>query len=334
MRIIRKDNKGEAITIAAFFVLFAAVAITFQIFEPTFLTWDSVTTMLKTGATTAIAALGLTFVIVVSHSDISFYMTSCFSSMFMAWLISLKIHPIIAVAGGLLMGFIWGGISGIAVGKFKLPDIISTIAIGSIAFGAAYVFSDGAFIYEEFHTSGIINLSEHRFLGITVSVWIMLVLYIIAYFALDRSKIGRWFYSTGANKRAAFFSGVRVNQVIIAAFIVSGVLAALAAIIYDAAQGQGNVKIGMNFLMPCFSAIYIGWSVFKKPCVIGTFFGALISTVITTGFTVMSIPYYYSDLTMAGVLILAIGLSKMQFKSKESDIAKPDDKAEGQVAQA
>ena len=314
----KRGISSESFTIVAFFVLFAAVCGVFQAFAPSFLTPDSITTMLKTGATTAIAALGLTFVIVVNHSDISFYMSCCFSSMLMAWLIAKGIHPALAVAGGLAAGVFWGAVSGMAVGKFKLPDIISTIAIGSIAFGAAYIFSDGAFIYDNFHTSGIILLSEGRFLGVNVSVWIMLLLYAAAYMLLERSKYGRQFYATGANKKAAFFSGVRVNRVIIAAFIISGLLAAMAAIIYDAAQGQGNVKIGLNFLMPCFSAIYIGWSVFRKPCVVGTFFGALLSTVITTGFTVLSIPYYWSDLTMAVVLIVSIGLSKVEFKPKET----------------
>jgi ribose/xylose/arabinose/galactoside ABC-type transport system permease subunit len=310
-----RQNIGETFTIIVFFVLFIAVCLVFQFFAPTFLTPNSIVTMLKTGATTAIAALGLTYVIVVNHTDISFYMTCCFSSMFMAWLVSKDVHPVIAVSAGLVTGAAWGAISGLAIGKFKLPDIISTIAIGSIAFGAAYVFSDGAFIYTNFHTSGMILLSEYRFLGMTVSVWIMLFLYITSWILLDHTGFGRSFYATGANKKAAFFSGIRVNKVVITAFIVSGSLAAFAAIIYDAAQGQGNVRIGLNFLMPCFSAIYIGWSVFRKPCVIGTFFGTLLATVITTGFTVLSIPYYWSDITIACVLLLAIGLSKLNIEN-------------------
>jgi ribose/xylose/arabinose/galactoside ABC-type transport system permease subunit len=310
-----QKNISEIFTVIAFFVLFVAVCLVFQFFAPTFLTPNSIVTMLKTGATTAIAALGLTYVIVVNHTDISFYMTCCFSSMLMAWLISREVHPVIAVTAGLVTGAAWGAVSGLAVGKFKLPDIISTIAIGSIAAGAAYVFSDGAFIYTNFHTSGMILLSEYRFLGVTVSVWIMLFLYVASWVILDHTSFGRSFYATGANKKAAFFSGMRVNKIVIIAFIVSGILATLAAIIYDAAQGQGNVKIGLNFLMPCFSAIYIGWSVFRKPCVIGTFFGTLLATVITTGFTVLSIPYYWSDITMACVLLLAIGFSKLNLEN-------------------
>ncbi len=307
---------NEAFTIIAFFVLFTAVCLVFQLLRPTFLTLNSITTMLKVCSSTAIAALGLTFVIVVGRSDISFYMSCCFAGMFMAWLIKSGLHPLVAIAGGLVAGAVWGLVSGLAVGKFKLPDIISTIAIGSIAFGMAYLFSDGAFIFTNFATSGITSLSEYRFLGITVSVYIMLALYVLAYIVLEKSKFGREFYAVGSNQKAAFFSGVHVNRILIAAFVVSGTLAALSAMISNAAQGQGNVKIGLNLLMPCFSAIYIGWSVFRRPCVVGTLFGSLLATVITTGFTVLNIPYYWSDLTMALILIAAIGLSKIEFKPK------------------
>jgi ribose/xylose/arabinose/galactoside ABC-type transport system permease subunit len=309
-----KINLNELWTVIAFFVLFMAIFLVFQFFNHTFLLPNSIVTMLKTGSINAIAALGLTYVVIVSHSDMSFYQTSCFSAMTMAFLISLGINPFVSVLAGIVSGIIWGLIPGLAVGKFKLPDMISTIAIGSIGFGAGYVFSDGAIIYGNFHTSGIINLSEYRFLGVTISVWIMLILYVISWFILDRSKIGRACYATGSNKKAAFFSGVNVNGIVIAAFVISGAFAAIAAMIYSAAQGQGLVKIGLNFLMPCFSAIYIGWSVFRRPCVIGTFFGVLLSTVITTGFTILSIPFWWSDMTIACVLLLAIGLSKVELK--------------------
>ncbi len=321
MKNSKERITAESITIIAFLVLFAGILITFQALEPSFLGVRSLSTMLKTGASIAIAALGLTFVIIVNHSDISFYMSCCFSGMFMAWLIAKGLHPVIAIFGGLVAGAAWGSVSGFAVGKLKLPDIITTIAIGSIAFGCAYVFSDGSFIFDNFMTSGITNLSEFQILGVTVSVYIMLVLYIFAFIVLEKSKYGRNFYAVGANKKSAFFSGIQVNKYIIIAFIISGTLAALAAMITNASQGSGNVKSGLNLLMPCFSAIYIGWSVFRKPCVIGTLLGAFLATVITTGFTVLSIPYYYSNLTQAGILIFSIALSKMDF-SKTTSIKK------------
>ncbi len=208
-----------------------------------------------------------------------------------------------------------GAVSGLSVGKFKLPDKISTIAIGSIAFGAAYVFSDGTFIYENFMDSGIRNLSEFKLMGLQVPIYIMLCLFVVSFIILEKSRFGRDFYAVGYNKKAAFFSGVSVVKVIVIAFIVCSVFAAMSTMISTAAQGNGNVKIGLNLLMPAFTSTYIGWSVFGKPCVHGTFLGALFTTVMTNGFIVINVPFYYADLVIAFVLILAILISKIDISS-------------------
>jgi ribose transport system permease protein len=92
-------------------------------------------------------------------------------------------------------------------------------------------------------------------------------------------------------------------------------LASVSAMISTAAQGNGNVKIGLNLLMPSFSSIYIGWSIFRRPCVLGTFLGALLTTVMTSGFIVVNVPYYYADLIIAFVLIFAILLSKVDLSA-------------------
>lgn len=301
----------ELITIVGFAILFIIMIAFFQSKNSSFLSGVSIQNMIKTVAPIAIAALGLTYVIIIGYADISFYMTSCFSAMFMAWLIQEGFHPLIAIVGGLIAGVAWGLISGLSVGKYKLPDKISTIAIGSIAFGAAYIFSDGTFIYDNFMDSGISNLSEYKLMGLQVPIYIMLFLFVLSFIILEKSSVGRDFYAVGFNKKSAFFSGVAVVRVIVIAFIVCSVFAAMSTMISTAAQGNGNVKIGLNLLMPAFTSTYIGWSVFGKPCVHGTFLGALFTTVMTNGFIVINVPFYYADLVIAFVLILAILISKV-----------------------
>ena len=305
----------ETITILGFSILFIIMLTIFQVMNHSFLSSISILNMAKTVAPIAIAALGLTFVVITGYADISFYMTSCFSAMFMAWLIKGGFHPVIAIIGGLIAGVAWGLVSGLSVGKYKLPDKISTIAIGSIAFGAAYIFSEGTFIYDNFMDSGISNLSEYKILGLQIPIYIMLFLFVVSFIVLEKSKFGREFYAVGFNKKSAFFSGVNVVRVIVIAFVVCSVFATMSTMISTAAQGNGNVKIGLNLLMPAFTSTYIGWSIFGKPCAHGTFLGALFTTVMTNGFIVINVPFYYADLVIACVLILAILISKVDVSS-------------------
>lgn len=310
---------SDRLPVILFALLFVAVLTTFQILQPQFLSMGNILNIAKSVSTTVIAAVGLTFVIVIAHSDISFYMTACFCGVLMAWLVSKGWHPVPAIFMGAAAGAVWGTCSGVAVGKFKLPDIITTIAIGSIGFGLGYVFSDGAFIMENFIEARTHMLSEMYILGIPLPVYIMLAVVLLSYYLLERSKFGRSFYAVGATEKAAYLSGVNVNKVVIVVYVICGTLAAIASMIMTARQGYGNVKITMNLLMPCFTAVYIGMSVFKKPCVVGTFFGALLVTVISTGFTSINIPFYWSNLVTGLVLIAAIMLSKITIGRGKTD---------------
>lgn len=313
----RKLFSAENLPLILFALLFAAVVITFQILQPSFLSLDNIINIAKSVSTTVIAAIGLTFVITIARSDISFYMTACFDGVLMAWLVSKHWHPVAAILVGAAAGVLWGSISGLAVGKFKLPDIITTIAIGSIGFGLGYIFSDGAFIMENFIEARTHMLSEMRILNIPLPVYIMAVIMLLAWYLLEKSRFGRGFYAVGATEKTAYLSGINVNKVIIAAYVICGVCAAVASMIMTARQGYGNVKITMSILTPCFTAVYIGMSVFKRPTILGTFLGALLVTTISTGFTSINIPFYWSNLVTGFVLITAILLSKVNAGGKK-----------------
>ncbi len=313
IRRMRAQLGTDKLPIILFAVLFTAVLATFQLLQPTFLSSANIINMAQSVSTTVIAAIGLTFVIAIARSDISFYMTCCFCGVLMAWLVSLGWHPLPAI----LAGAAWGLVSGIAVGKLKLPDIIATIAIGSIAFGLGYIFSDGAFIMTNFIEAKTHYLSQYQLISIPLPVYIMAVIMALSYYLLERSKFGRSFDAIGATEKAAYLSGVNVNRTIILAYVICGTYAAIAALIMTVRQGYGNVKIGMNILIPCFTAVYIGMSVFKRPCIVGTFFAALLVTAISTGFTSINIAYYWSNLVTGIVLIGAILLSKVNLRERK-----------------
>jgi ribose/xylose/arabinose/galactoside ABC-type transport system permease subunit len=196
-----------------------------------------------------------------------------------------------------------------------MNDMVTTIGTGFIAFGTAYLYSKGSFIYDNFLTSGITEINNANWFYVPFPIILMVGLYLISYLILSRSKFGRNFYATGSNRIAAIFSGVRVVPYIIIAFVICSGLTSLAAIMTTSAQGVGNVKASINFLMPAYAAVYIGISVFKKASVIGTFFGALFTSVMLNGFTLMAMPFYLSDLIIAVSLIIAIMLSKIDWTS-------------------
>lgn len=300
-----------------FAVIFALVIIVFTSLNKNYITLHNLSTILKHVSVVAIAALGLTFVVTVDHIDISFYLVACFSAMLMSWLISIGLSAFLAILIGLISAAFFGFLAGVAVGVVRLPDIIITIAIGTIAFGCAYLFSDGMKIYANFKTSGINFLNDGKILGIPTPVFFMFLLYLIAYIVLGRTKLGTFFYATGSNKTASRFSGINTVAIIVMAFMVCVIFTSFAGMINTASKGNGEVKTALTFLMPCYSAVFIGKAIFKRPCVLGTLLGALLVQMMSNGFTIINLPYYIGDLMTSCLLVLALLISTLNHNTSK-----------------
>jgi ribose/xylose/arabinose/galactoside ABC-type transport system permease subunit len=300
---------GSVMTKLGFAIIFIAVITTFSILNPSFFTLRYFLAMIKNVAIIAIASIGLTYVIAVKHTDLSFYLTAGFSAMFMSWLLQIGFSVPAAVLTALAGSLVFGMASGLAVGVARLPDIISTIAIGVIAFGCSYLFSNGQKIYV--NKSNISFLNDGSIIGIPTPVFFTIVLYIIFYILLEKTKYGTYIFSTGTNRIAARFSGISTNKIIVFTYILSTLFASFSGMISTASRGNGDVMTTANFLMPCFTAVFIGSAIFKRPNLLGTFLGAFLVRMMTDGVLLVGIPYYIGDLMTSILLIISLLVSKL-----------------------
>ena len=308
--------KPETISSVLFMMVLVAVIVIFASKSEYFLTKTNLLRAFKNMANISLVSLGLTFVVAVGYSDMSFHFVSCFAAMTMSYFIGEGYSPITAIILGVLSGAIFGVVDGIAVGVYQLPDMIATIGIGSAAWGMAYLYSGGNYIYKNFLNSGIINFSDGKWHEISYPIIYMIILYGLGYILLHRTRYGRGFYATGSNRVAAAFSGIRTKRYVIAAFILCVALASFANMIRTAAQGNGNVKGGLVLLMPAYASVFVGMSVFRKPTVIGTFLGSFLISIMQNGFTLLAARFYIMDLIVGATLIIAIIISRTEFKLK------------------
>lgn len=319
----KKIISDNARPVIIFLALTVFIILIFGQANSAFLSIRNLYTLLKHVSINGICALGLTFVIAAGHVDMAFPRIGCLAGMTTSHLIAIGQGPILSILAGVLVGLVFGLVNGIAIGKYKMPDMVVTIGTGFIAYGLGYLYSGGARIFKNFLKSGILNFNNAKYIGLPLPVIVTAVLYLLGYLILHRSTYGRGFYATGEHKVAAIFSGVKVRNYIVVSFVLVGGLSALATILITSAQGTGIVKTGLPLLMPAYSAVFLGSAIFKKPSVYGTLLGALFISIIINGFVILSVPYYYADLIMAIILVVALTLSsdlslKKRFKSKAS----------------
>jgi ribose/xylose/arabinose/galactoside ABC-type transport system permease subunit len=300
--------------ILIFVVLYAIVVSGFALLQPQFLTSGNIETILRLMSANSLAALGLTFVIVVRQFDMSFPWVASFGAMTTGFCIAIGVIPLFAVIIGLAAALVVGAANGVASGIFELPDIVVTIATGSMAFGFAYFYSNGVPISDNYLSSGIMLISNARIAGVSMPVLIMLAIYGASWMLLDATRFGRSFYATGEARMSAYLSGIPVRAYVIAAFCLCAVLATLAATMATAGGGKADLRVGVNFLMPAYAAVYLGSALFGRPSVPATLLGTLFMATLIDGFTLLGVPFYYGDAVVSGSLLAAIGLSSKQMQ--------------------
>lgn len=302
--------------IAVTIVLFVYFALT----EPAFATSSSIFSMLKFVSVTAILGLGVMFTMVVGGLDLSIGSIAGLAVQMAALtMVFYNMTGATAVVVVLLAGTVVGLVNAFLIVVCKIPDLLATLGMMFVIQGVklipvsgqsvtgGMVLRDGTEAPGRF-TDSFLQI-DRGFVGpIPLPVLIMLVLVVVSWFFLSRTKWGRVMYAIGANPEAARLTGVRVGLYRGMAYVISGVLASVGGLILVSRIGQGDVNAGASSLLEAVAVALVGRSVLGqgKPNAWGTLLGAVLIAIVLTGLTMKGFQYYHQDTAKGAVLILAL----------------------------
>src|SRR5512147_1274122 len=220
------------------FIRYLAIVVLFTVFSMTannFFTMRSVLSLaLQTSAIT-IMGIGETFAILTAGIDLSIGSVIALSGTIAVMAANAGVPIWLSMIVGLLVGVACGLLNGLMITKIKLPPFIATLGMMMVARGVALTITNAnAWPAPDGFGSlgnGAIFRTGPKFPGISYPVLIMIAVAIIFSFILSKTRIGRYTYAVGSNEEAARLSGIKVNQVKIIAYIISGLLAGLVGII-------------------------------------------------------------------------------------------------------
>jgi ribose transport system permease protein len=157
-------------------------------------------------------------------------------------------------------------------------------------------------------SGGFRSLATGEVLGIPVSVVIMVGVYVVAHFALTRTKLGRYTYAIGGNEEAALLSGVNVRVYKAAVYGISGMLSGLAAVILTARLNSAQPIAGMMYELDAIAATVIGGTSLLggEGTVVGTLIGALIMAVLRNGLNILGVSSFVQQVVIGSVIIAAV----------------------------
>jgi len=296
---------GTVLVVALIWVVLAFMS-------PYFLTTSNVLNILLQSSNLALLTIGETFVIITAEIDLSLGSMEALAGALAAVLI-VKIHmPVtLAVAMGLVAGLVSGVISGVATTRVRIPSFISTLAMLSIASGAALIMTGGTSVYG---LPAAFQFMGQGFIGpIPVPVLIALVIAAACHFVLKYTRFGLDVYAVGGGAEAARLAGVNVERVKIAVLALSGVLAASGGLILTSRLNSGQGTIGSADLLMAIAAVVIGGTSLMGGIgsITGSLIGVLLIGTITDGLDLLAVSAFWQQVAIGAIILAAVLIDQL-----------------------
>jgi len=289
-------------------------------------------------AITGIIALGVTQVIILGGIDLSsgsvvgatamiamsFAQTAMVNgnpnpkAIYGDWAMDLPV--IVPIAAGLVCGIIAGLINGALIAYTRIPPFIATLGMMVSARGVAHWWSNGQPV--SFPTDSYASLANGDILGtLTFGLihWkgqnpavLFIVLAILFHLILRYTLYGKHTYAIGSNEDAARMSGIKVARHKALVYLIAGVCAAVAAIMLTSKNLTAQAGMGVMYELDAIAMAVIGGVSLSggRGSILGTVLGALIFSVIISGFTSIQLDAYYQEMVKGAIIVGAVVLDQ------------------------
>lgn len=257
-----------------------------------------------------IMALGMTFAIYIGGIDLSAQSVAN-----MTTVIATVALPLFGLSAGIVCvvaGLAFGAVSGFITTKLLVPSFVSTLAVGGVTYSLAQFLSGQRALYME------AGLRDSTFgwmvgetLGIPHELVLGLVLLLLTLFLQTRTTFGRALKAVGAGELAAVASGLSVTRVKVMAFALSGMLAAIAGLLFSVKLSGGSPTLANGFLLPAIVAVLVGGTPLTGGIggVLNTLIGTLIVAVIRSSMLYFEIDATMQRMVFGIILIIAIAMT-------------------------
>ena len=292
------------------FILILVVAVTLR--APSFLTINNLTDILMNISILIIVAMAQTMVILTKGIDLSVSSIIGLVAMMVGFTLSVNtgMPDLLAVLLGIALGAILGAFNGLIITVGNVPPIIATLGTLSIYRGLVFFYSQGTWINAFELPQSVKLLSKGQPLGIPNLVIIAVLIAALTYFFLKFTRTGRNIYAVGSNPDAAEFAGIRPQRIIFLVYVLSGLIAGLAGVLWLSRFESAQTNSALGFELQTVTAAVVGGvstsgGVGTIP---GVLLGALLLGIIQNSLTLIRISPFW-QLAAQGLLIIIAVIS-------------------------
>ncbi len=270
----------------------------------------------------AVVAFSMTIVMVMNDFDLSVGSMASLAGIVAALLFSQGSSVFLGVSAALAVGLLGGLINGVLVSLVGILPFVATLGTLTIFSGLAFFVSGGKTIFGRdipaafsgFARAGLPlgTLNERPLLLPNLTLVALIVLFLV-WLTLEHTTFGRRLYAIGGNREASRLAGVRVRLLRLLAFVLTGLGAALAGLMYASRVASANPTQGAGLMLDAIAAVFLGMTMSEEgePHVLATLVGVLILGVLDNGLTQMQVDSYVREMLMGGIIVAAVASSSL-----------------------
>lgn len=296
----------------ALYGAFAILLVVFSFASPWFLSIDNFLNIGRQTALVSIVAIGMTFVIIARQIDLSVGSTLALSGMSAALAMAhIGDNWIIGAIAGIGTGAIVGAINGVVTTRLNIPSFLVTLGTLSAARGLALMVTTTR--PEIITNDSFISIfGEGDIAGVPVPIiWTVLTV-IAGILLLHYSVFGRQIYAAGGNPTAALYSGINTRRVTTLAFILTGALAGLAALVLAARSHAARPDVVQGLELDVIASVTLGGcSLFGgRGFVLGTLLGSLIIGTLNNGLVLLGVSSSLQLVIKGAIIVAAVAFTR------------------------
>lgn len=294
-------------------ILFSAIV---AVINPRFLSVANILNVFRQSSINAVIAIGMTFVILTGGIDLSVGSILAFCGAVSAAMLSSGMNSVLSLLVALVLGLFFGIVNGFLVSVMKLQAFIVTLVTMTFLRGATLVFTNGKPITVNDGGALFENIGGGYLFNIPIPIYITLILFVVGHYILTNTKFGRYTYAIGGNEEATKLSGIKVNNIKIWIYGISGILSALAGIITTSRLFSAQPTAGTGYELDAIAAVVLGGTSLAGGVgkITGTALGAIIIGVLGNALNLLDVSSYYQMMIKAAVILIAVLIDKKSNK--------------------
>ena len=257
-------------------------------------------------------AAGMTVVLILWGIDLSVGAVLALTSVITAMLLRAGVSIPLSVALGLLCSLGAGALNGFCVSRLKIAPFIVTLAVMSVARGIALVLSSGYFLsgLPESYT----HISEGTFIGLPIPYFVVLFVLVVLHLLLKNWKFLNQAFYVGTNPQSAVLSGINANLVTFVGYLISSLMAGIAAIFMSSKLAMGFSQFGQLAELRAIAAAVIGGASFTggSGSILGATLGVILIAIISNGFVLLNGSPNWQQAVSGIILLVAVGVDAIR----------------------